>query len=171
MTTVQSESSQSKPGPLGWVKAHLVVMGGATAAVVVVIAIIVAVVVISGSSDQGKAVAPGAIVGTAPLTSGYRLSGKIVKHSAATILVDISRVDSSAGEARNIVIRQGAQIEFDTPADGPVALARNGHEITSPLKLHDGDQISLVGQFTSVVVPPAPAHDGYAFIGVEASSK
>ncbi len=137
---------------------------------VILLAVIVALA-LGGSGSSGPAVAPGSIVGTTPLTSGYRLTGKIIKVTASTILVRITSLDASGGEARNVVLRGGAQIEFERPVDGPVALARNGHEVASPDKLHAGDTVVLVGQFTSVVTPPAPAHQGYAYLGVEATSK
>jgi hypothetical protein len=70
-----------------------------------------------------------------------------------------------------VVLRPGAQIEFERPADGTVALARNGHEITTTAGIRSGDTVVLVGQFTAVATPPGPARQGYAYIGVEASSK
>ncbi len=53
---------------------------------------------------------------------------------------------------------------------GTVALSRNRRLVAGPDKLQVGDTVILVGQFTSVVVPPAPPHEGYSFIGVEATS-
>lgn len=95
----------------------------------------------------------------------------MIKETAASLTVRLTSLDFSAGEARNVVLRPGAQIDFERPADGAVALARNGHLITTTTAIHNGDTVKLVGQFTSVVVPPGPVHQGYAYIGVEASSK
>jgi hypothetical protein len=156
--------------PLGrWVRAHLAIVGGAAA--VAVVFVIVIVLAVGGSSGGGPAVAPGSIVGSGPLTSGYRVTGKVVKAAPASVTLSIVSLDASAGEARNVVLRPGAQIEFDKPADGTVALARNGHEITSAADLRRGDTVVLVGEFTSVATPPGPVHQGYAYIGIEASAK
>lgn len=155
---------------MSWARAHLAVVLAAVATVVAVVAVMVAVAVAS-SGGGGARVAPGSIVGDAPLTSGYRLTGTVLARTVDTIELRITRVDASAGEARNVVLRPGARIEFDRPADGTVALARNGRQVSGPDKLQVGDVVTLVGQFTTVDVPPAPPHPGYAFIGVEASAK
>ncbi len=169
-----AQRSSGSPGAASsvgrWIRTHLVVVVGAIAVIVAAVVVLI-VVGLSGSGAGGPAVAPGSIVGTGPLTSGYRLTGKVVKVSASTVTVQITSVDFSAGEARNVVLRPGAEIEFDRPADGTVALARNGHLITSVATIHKGDTVELVGQFTSVVVPPGPVHQGYAYFGIEASSK
>jgi hypothetical protein len=165
----QDHRPRRGPAPVGrWIRSHLAVAGAA--AVVIVAVVVVIAVAMSGSSGGGRAVPTGSIVGSGPLTSGYRLTGKVVKATPTSLTVRIVSVDYSAGEARNVVLRPGAQIEFVRPADGTVALARNGHEITTTAAIHSGDSVVLVGQFTSVVGPPA-THQGYAFIGVEASSK
>jgi hypothetical protein len=170
MAQVRGERPTRFPGVRRWVRSHLALVGGAAAAVLILLVIVV-VLATGGSGNAGPVVAPGSIVGTSPLTSGYRLTGKIVKVTSSTNVVRITSLDASGGEARNVVLRPGAQVEFDRPTDGTVALARNGHEVPAPDKLHAGDTIVLVGQFTTVAVPPGPPHPGYAFIGVEATSK
>lgn len=146
----------------------MVVIGAAAALVVIVV---VAVVLAVGStSGSGPAAAPGSIAGNGPLTTGYRLSGTVKARTATSVTVQISRVDASGGEARNVVLRPGATIEFDKPADGTVALARNGHVVAGLMQLHVGDSVVLVGEFTDVVHPGGPARQGYALIGIEASS-
>jgi hypothetical protein len=166
----QDHGPKRGPAPVGrWIRSHLAVVGGTVAALAVVVIIVIAVA-LSGSSGGGRAVPAGSIVGSGPLTSGYRITGKVLKATPTTLLVRIASVDYSAGEARNVVLRPDAEIEFVRPADGTVALARNGHEITSTAGIHNGDTVVLVGQFTSVVGAPGPAHQGYAYIGVEASA-
>jgi len=128
-------------------------------------------VIVARSSGGGPSIAPGEIVRTEPLTSGYRVVGKVRKHGAASITVRITRVDSSAGEARNVALIPGKEIVFERPVAGSVTLARNGHLIPSAAGLKDGDTITVVGEFTSVQVPPGAPHDGYSYIGVEATSR
>ncbi len=145
----------------------------AGAGVVVVVALVVAVALIVGaatSGGSGATVPPGSIVQTGPLTTGYRITGKVKARTAATITVQITSVDFAAPQARNIVLFGGQVIEFVEPAQGVVAVARNGHRLNGPADLHVGDKLTLVGEFTSVIIPPAPAHDGYSFFGVEATS-
>ena len=85
--------------------------------------------------------------------------------------VRIDRVDTAGQEARNVILRPGAEIELDHPADGTVVIARNKRVVASPAQLHDGDPIVLAGQYTSVDIPPAPAHDGYAYFAIESTAK
>jgi hypothetical protein len=153
-------------GLLAWARAHVAVVAGAVVAVVAVI--VIAVVIVSSSGGGGSTIAPGTIVGR-PLTSGYRVTGTVKARGTASITVHVTTIDYSSGDARNTVLFPGATVEFDRPADGSAAMARNGHIIPDPSTLHTGDKITVVGEYTSVVVPPGPAHDGYAYIGVEAS--
>jgi sulfur carrier protein ThiS len=164
-TPRRNPTRRAAPAGPAWVREHRRVVFGAGA--VLVVAIVVAVLfTVGGSGGGAPAVAPGSIVGNGPLTSGYRLSGVVKARSATTVTVLISRVDASAGEARNVVIRPGATIEFEHPADGTVAVARNGHVVPGTGALHVGDSVVLVGEFTNV----GPGRQGYAFIGIEASS-
>jgi hypothetical protein len=154
----------------GWIRSHLALVVGAAA--VVVLAVVVLIVVgLSGSGGGGPTVAPGSIVGSGALTSGYRVTGKVIKVSAASLTVQITSLNFSAGEARNVVFLPGAEIDFERPADGTVVLARNGHLISTTTAIRRGDTAVIVGQFTSVIVPPGPVHQGYAYFGVEATSK
>ena len=157
-------------GAFAWVRTHRapVAIAGAALAVVIVVIVIVAV---SSGGGSGVSVPPGTYVGSAPLTTGYRVTGKVQVRSAASITLSITRVDFKSGEARNAVLAPGQVVEFDRPAQGLVAIARSGRRVSDASKLHVGDVATLVGQFTSVAVPPAPAHDGYAFFAVEASSR
>jgi len=144
---------------------------GASLGAVLLVIIIIIVVVASSSSGGGAKIVPGSLVGTGPLTSGYRITGTVKARTAASISVDITGVDYAAPEARNVVLRPSVTIEFDRPAQGIVLMARNQRKITGPLNLHVGDTIVLVGQFTTVQVPPAPSQQGYAFFAFEATSK
>jgi hypothetical protein len=152
---------------LDWARAHVAVVVGGVVAIVVVV--VVVIVLVASSGGGSNPIAPGTIVGR-PLTSGYRITGTVKSKSAATITVKVATVDYSSGDARNTVLFPGATVEFDRPAEGSAAIARNGHLVTDASSLHTGDKITLVGEFTSVIVPPGPAHNGYAYIGVEASS-
>ncbi len=152
-------------------KEHLWVAITAAGGLVVVIVAVVVILAAASSGGGGQKITPGTLVGSQPLTSGYRLTGKLKSHTADSLVVQITAVGSESGEARNVVLRPGVMQEFDRPAAGTVQVARNNHIISSPAGLHDGDTVTLVGEFTSVVTPPAPAHDGYSFITVEASSK
>jgi hypothetical protein len=158
-------------GPLDWVRAHVTLVAGAAAGVVILILVVIIVAMSGSGGGGGSSITPGAIVGTGPLTSGYRISGTVTKVGAASLVVKITALDAESADARNVVLQVGSTMEFDRPAEGAVALARNGHRITTASQVHKGDTVVLVGEFTSVQVPPAPAHDGYAYIGVEASSK
>jgi hypothetical protein len=155
---------------VGWARAHIAVAAGVTMAVIVAVVVAVIVLVSATSGGSGAAVAPGSIVQSGPLTTGYRITGKVKARSAASITVQIATVEFAAPEARNVVLFGGQVIEFEEPAQGVVVVARNAHRVSGPAKLHNGDKVTLVGQFTSVAVPPAPAHDGYSFFGVEATS-
>jgi len=170
VTPIASPDDSGLGRALAWARGHLRIVGAAGGAVVVLILIVV-IIAATSSSKSGQTIPPGGIVQSGPLTSGYRLTGLLKKHSADTLTVQIQRVDASAGEARNVVLRPGAEVEFDRPAQGGIAVARNGKVVASPAGLKDGDTVTLVGQFAPVVVPPGPAHDGYAFFGVEATSK
>jgi hypothetical protein len=138
--------------------------------VVVLIVIVALVFALSSSSGGSSKIQTGALVGSGPLTTGYRLQGTVKARSADSVTVDITQVDSAASEARNVLLRPGVQIEFDHPRDGPVELARNNHVIATALAIHVGDTVTLVGQFTDVGVPPAPDRQGYAYLAIEAHS-
>jgi hypothetical protein len=141
--------------------------------VVVVVALVVAVALVVGAASGGSSgatVASGSIVGSGPLTTGYRLTGTVKARTPTSVTVSITAVDYAAPQARNVVLFQGQVIQFVQPAQGVVAVARNGHRVTGPDKLRVGDKVTLVGEFTSVAAPPAPPHDGYAFFGLEATS-
>jgi hypothetical protein len=149
-----------------WARSHLAIVAGAVGVVVVGV---VVVVLIAASSKGSPTIAPGTIVGR-PLTSGYKVSGKVTAHSATSLTVRISAVDYSSGDARNTVLFPGAIVEFDKPTDGVVAIARNNHAVDTAGALHNGDTVTVVGEFTTVVGPTGGSHPGYAFIGIEASS-
>jgi hypothetical protein len=134
--------------------------------VVVVIIVIAAALSSSGGSPK---IVPGSLVGTGPLTTGYRLTGTVKQRSAASLTVVITQVEAAGAEARNVELRPGARIEFDRPTDGPVSLARNRHLVSGADQIHVGDTVTVVGQFTSVTAG-GPPHQGYAYIAVEASS-
>jgi len=153
---------------ISWIRAHLVLVG-ATAGAVLLVIIVIVIISVASSGGGGAKIVPGSLVGTGPLTSGYRLTGTVKKRADASILVDITSVDFAAPEARNVVLRPGVTIEFDRPAQGIVLMARNQRKVTGPMALHVGDTIVLVGQFTSVQVPPAPVEQGYAFFAFEAT--
>ena len=155
-------------GVFPWIRAHLVLVG-ATAGAVLLVIIVIIVVSVASSSGGGAKIVPGSLVGTGPLTSGYRLTGTVKKRTAASISVEITSVEFAAPEARNVVLRPGVTIEFDRPAQGIVLMARNQRRITGPMALHVGDTIVLVGQFTSVQVPPGPVQQGYAYFAAEAT--
>ncbi len=152
-----------------WTRGHLKAVLVAVGILAAAIAVLVVVLVVT-SSGGGQTITPGTIVGR-PQTSGYRVSGKVTRRTDASVTVLISAVDYSSGDARNTVLFPGNTIEFDRPAEGPTAVARNGHIVATPAALHVGDRLTLVGEFTSVVVPPGRAHDGYAYLGIEAESK
>jgi len=156
---------------VGWARDHVAAAAGLTVAAAV--AVVVLIVVLVGAASGGGStpiVAAGSIVQSGPLTTGYRVTGRITARSAASLTVTIATVDFAAPEARNVVLFGGQVIEFEQPAQGVVAIARNGHRVNALTKLHTGDKVTLVGEFTTVGVPPAPAHQGYALFGVEASS-
>jgi hypothetical protein len=160
-------SARRGRGALAWARSHLAIVAGTAAALVVVV--VVLVVVLSSSGGSGPAVVPGAYVQSGPLTSGYRVTGRVKARSAAAVTVTITTIDFAAPEARNVALVPGLVVEFDRPAQGLVNVARNGHRVSGPSALHPGDKVTLVGQFTTVAVPPGPPHDGYAFFGIEAS--
>jgi len=152
----------------GWLRAHLVLVVSTIGAVLLIIIVIV-VVSVASSSGGGTKIVPGSLVGTGPLTSGYRLTGTVKKRTATSISVDITSVDYAAPEARNVDLRPGVPIVFVQPAQGIVLMARNQRRITGAMDLHTGDMITLVGQFTTVQGPPG--QQGYAFFAFEATSK
>jgi len=162
---------EAPAGARTWARAHVRLVVGLALALIVAVAAVVAALVVAASSGGQRRIAAGDIVGTQPLSSGYRVTGTVRHHGDASVIVRIARVDTAGGEARNVILRPGADIEFDHPSDGTVAVARNNHLVASALSLHDGDAIVLAGQYTSVVVPPAPPHDGYAYFSIEASPK
>jgi len=145
------------------------VLVGATVGTVLLVIVVVIVVALTSSSGGGAKIVPGSLVGTGPLTSGYRLTGTVKARTLTSISVDITSVDFAAPEARNVVLRPGVTLEFDRPAQGIVLMARNQRRITGPMNLHTGDTIVLVGQFTYVQVP-GPSQQGYAFFAAEATS-
>ena len=155
----------------GWARDHIAAAAGL--AVVAAVAVVVVIVVVVGATSGGSSspsVAPGSIVQSGPLTTGYRLTGKLKARSATSVTVTIRTVDYAAPEARNVVLFGGQVIEFDEPSQGVVAIARNGHRVDTPTNLHAGDTVTLVGDFTNVG-PQATSRQGYAFFGIEASSK
>jgi len=157
----------SGAGVLEWARAHVAIVAGAAVALV---AVVVIVVVLAASSGGGRPTIPPGTIVAHPLTSGYRVTGTVKARTIASITVQVASVDYSSGDARNTVLFPGATVEFDRPAEGTSAIARNGHLIAGPADLHPGDKITVVGEFTEVVVPPGAAHNGYAYIGVEATS-
>jgi hypothetical protein len=157
---------------VAWARNHAAFAAGAS--VVVVVGLLVAVALVVGATSGGSSgatVASGSIVGSGPLTTGYRLSGTLKARTPASVTLSITAVDYAAPQARNVVLFEGQVIQFIQPAQGVVAVARNGHRVSGPEKLHVGDKVTLVGEFTSVAAPPAPAHDGYSFFGLEAASR
>jgi len=165
----------AQPGRLakvaGWARDHIAAAAGL--AVVAAVALVVLVVLLLGATSGGSSpsVAPGSIVQSGPLTTGYRITGRIKARSATSVTVTITTVDYAAPEARNVVLFGGQVIEFDEPSQGVVAIARNGHRVDAPDKLHTGDAVTLVGDFTGVGPPTPASRQGYAFFGIEASSK
>jgi hypothetical protein len=155
---------------VNWIKSHRWIVAASAGGAIVLIVVVAVLVSAITSGGSGQKVAPGTLVGNGPLTSGYRLTGKLKHHTADTIVVDITAVTAASADARNVVLRVGVEQEFDRPADGTVQFARNNSIVSSPAAFHDGDTVTVLGEFTSVNVPPGPAHDGYAFISVEASS-
>ena len=153
-----------------WARNHAALAAGASVVVLVGLVVAVALVVGAASGGSGATVASGSIVGSGPLTTGYRLTGTVKAHTPSSITLDITAVDYAAPQARNVVLFGGQVIQFLAPAQGVVVVARNGHQVSGPDKLHVGDKATLVGEFTSVAAPPKPPHDGYAFFGVEATS-
>jgi hypothetical protein len=154
-------------GVFEWLRAHLVLLVSAIGVVLLIIIVIV-VASLASSGGGGTKIVPGSLVGTGPLTSGYRLTGTVKKRTATTISVDITSVNYAAPEARNVDLRPGVTLVFDQPAQGIVLMARNQKRITGAMGLHVGDTIVLVGQFTSVQGPPG--QQGYAFFAFEATS-
>jgi hypothetical protein len=151
-----------------WARAHLRLLAVVAAGLVVVIALVI-VVALSAGGGGGTKVAPGSLVGTGPLTTGYRLTGTVRQRTPSSLTLSITQIEASGAEARNVVLRPGARVEFDRPVDGPVMLARNGRLVSGADKLHVGDAVTLVGEFTAVTGPGRP-HQGYAYLAVEASS-
>jgi hypothetical protein len=173
-TVIDMADEQAAPkeaGIVGWARDHIAAAAGLTVAAVVVLVVLV-VVLVSATSGGGSSpsVAPGSIVQNGPLTTGYRVTGRVKARAATSVTVTIAAVDFAAPDARNVVLFPGQVILFEEPAQGVVAIARNGHRINAPSDLHNGDKVTLVGEFTAVGAPPAPAHQGYAFFGVEAST-
>jgi len=155
----------------GWARDHIAAaVGLAVAAAVVLVVLVVLLIGATSGGSSSPSVAPGSIVQSGPLTTGYRITGKIKARSATSITVTITTVDYAAPEARNVVLFGGQVIEFDEPSQGVVAIARNGHRVDTPANLHTGDAVTLVGDFTSIG-PPASSRQGYAFFGIEATSK
>ena len=153
----------------GWARDHVAAAAGLTVAAVV--ALVVVVVLIVGAASGGSstpAVAPGSIVQSGPLSTGYRVSGIVKERTDNTVTVTITAVNFAAPEARNVVLFPGQVVMFEQPTQGLVAVARNGHRATGVSQLHTNDKLTLVGQFTTVGA--APGHPGYAFFGIEASS-
>ena len=144
----------------------MAVVSAAVAAIVLIVVIIAAVAGLP-SGGGGRVVPAGQLVGTGTLTSGYRLVGKVHARAAHAVTIDITQVEAAAPDARNVILHAGLRQEFDTPATGTVQVARKGRLVSSAAALHVGDMVTLLGQFTSVTVPPAPAHDGYAFFAIE----
>ncbi len=167
--TPNADESTS-PGVLGWIRSHgrLVLIGSGVLLALIAAGVIVAVVASSGGG--GTTIQPGTIVGR-QLTTGYKVSGKVKARSDATVTVQVTSVDYASGDPRNAVFFVGATVEFDRPAEGTTAIARNNHIVATPAALHPGDKATVVGEFTSVLVPPGTAHNGYAFLGIEATSK
>jgi hypothetical protein len=153
----------------GWARDHVAAAAGLTVAAVVAVVVVIVVLVSATSGGPGApTVAPGSIVQSGPLTSGYRISGTVKAKAATSVTVTITAVDYAAPEARNVVLFAGQVVTFEQPTQGLVVVARNGHRVTGAAQLHPKDTLTLVGQFTTVGAPPG--HPGYAFFGIEASS-
>ena len=71
-----------RKGAGDWLRTHLVLVVSAIGAVLLLIIIIV-VVSVASSSGGGTKIVPGSLVGTGPLTSGYRLTGTVKKRTAS----------------------------------------------------------------------------------------
>jgi hypothetical protein len=154
---------------VGWARDHVAAAAGLTvAAVVALVVVIVLIVSAASGGSTTSAVAPGSIVQSGPLSSGYRITGTIKEKTPTAVTVTITAVDFAAPEARNVVLFAGQVVTFEQPTQGLVAVARNGHRVTGVSQLHVKDKLTLVGQFTTVGAPPG--HQGYAFFGIEASS-
>ena len=153
----------------GWARDHVAAAAGITiAAVVALVVIIVLLVSATSGGSSSPAVPPGAIVGSGPLTTGYRLSGTVKTAATASLTVTIGEVDFAAPEARNVVLVPGQVVTFEQPTQGIVVVARDGHRVRGTAQVHAKDKLTLVGQFTTVGAPPG--HQGYAYFGVEATS-
>jgi hypothetical protein len=154
---------------VAWARDHVAAAAGLTVAAVVALVVVVVLLVGATSGGSGSAaVAPGSIVQSGPLTSGYRISGTVKARGASSLTVTITAVDFAAPEARNVVLFAGQVVTFEQPTQGLVAVARNGHRVSGVGQLRVKDKATLVGQFTTVGAPPG--HPGYAFFGIEASS-
>jgi hypothetical protein len=153
----------------GWARDHVAAAAGITVAGVVALVVVVVLIVGAATSGSGSPpVAPGSIVQSGPLSSGYRLSGTVKAKTPTTVTVTITAVDFAAPEARNVVLFDGQVVTFEQPTQGLVAVARNGHRVSGAAQLRTKDKLTLVGQFTTVGA--APGHPGYAFFGIEAAS-
>jgi len=157
-------------GLMAWARDHVAAAAGLTVAAVVAVVVIIIVIVSAASGGPSTpTVAPGSIVQSGPLTTGYRISGTVKAKAATSVTVTITTVDYAAPEARNVVLMAGQVITFEQPTQGIVAVARNGRRVGGVTQLHVKDKVTLVGQFTTVGA--APGHQGYSFFGIEASSK